>query len=695
MKIELTVLCIITTVRVYAQMQFVAPVPNSTMHNPNRNIIIRPGSLLDILSISPSLFTITGSLSGKHGFNIVLARDKKTIILNPTSSFAYGEKVDVVMKKGIRNAEGETYSAFSFSFFIHREYNDEEKQRISVAIADEPRSGPRDLLQQPQNSQSNSNPNYTIVVNTNPAPGQIFFENTAEAIPDVPHDWIIESNGDSIFSMQSADLGEDWKLNHNNYLTTTNSNDTYSMYDSNYVVIATFSATNGYNTNPHDFQIFPDGHYFLIAKDPKIVDMKQYDSSYQSKAVVIGNIIQELDSDNNLIFEWRTFDHIDIPETVHEDLAVKEIDPVHINSLEQDFDGNMIFSSRHLDQVNKIDLGTGDFIWRLGGKLNQFTFTNDTDQFNYQGDARRLSDGHLTLFNNNTYGFNRRAVAKEYQLDEVTKTATLVWSYSYPKMGINYLTSRGGGNVERLSNGNTLIDWGYLPAQKGFPNITELDSNNNIVWELRCNFDTAHEISYRAHRTVWKPCARPSDSKLVPTDITSTAATLNWNVATGAIKYGIQYRMQGQTSWKKVRIPSPSVLSYTLTGLKSNTTYEWRMISICNKTDRTLSNFTAIHSFTTSSAKASALFPGENQFSVDPNPASGIINIRWNQQNDNLEIIHFTIINSLGETVMEKKVVSKQGSNELSTDIWALSKGIYLIRGSHGKKHYELKWVKE
>jgi hypothetical protein len=67
------------------------------------------------------------------------------------------------------------------------------------------------------------------------------------------------------------------------------------------------------------------------------------------------------------------------------------VDYVHGNSIEEDTDGNIIISCRHLDQVNKINVGTGEFMWRLGGIKNEFTFINDPEPFTYQHDARRIA----------------------------------------------------------------------------------------------------------------------------------------------------------------------------------------------------------------------------------------------------------------------------------------------------------------
>ena len=52
---------------------------------------------------------------------------------------------------------------------------------------------------------------------------------------------------------------------------------------------------------------------------------------------------------------------------------------VPVNSVDKDDDGNYLVSSRHYHQVYKIDGSSGDILWRLGGKDNDFTMNNGTN----------------------------------------------------------------------------------------------------------------------------------------------------------------------------------------------------------------------------------------------------------------------------------------------------------------------------
>ena len=70
-------------------------------------------------------------------------------------------------------------------------------------------------------------------------------------------------------------------------------------------------------------------------------------------------------------------------------------DYFHLNSVEEDVDGNFILSARHTHGVYKIARGDGRVIWRLGGKRSDFAHGPGT-RFVLQHDARRQPDGTLT-----------------------------------------------------------------------------------------------------------------------------------------------------------------------------------------------------------------------------------------------------------------------------------------------------------
>ena len=75
-------------------------------------------------------------------------------------------------------------------------------------------------------------------------------------------------------------------------------------------------------------------------------------------------------------------------------------------------------------------------------------------------------------------------------------TATKVWEFVHPDS--LYTPSTGG--VQRLPNGNTLINFGNLQWQNTGSIITEVDTNNQIVFQLE--YDNGYNL-YRAQKFDW------------------------------------------------------------------------------------------------------------------------------------------------------------------------------------------------
>ena len=72
-------------------------------------------------------------------------------------------------------------------------------------------------------------------------------------------------------------------------------------------------------------------------------------------------------------------------------------DYFHINSIDEDHDGNLLVSARNTWAVYKIDRHTGNVMWRLGGKKSDFAMGKGTT-FAWQHDARHHGASSISLF---------------------------------------------------------------------------------------------------------------------------------------------------------------------------------------------------------------------------------------------------------------------------------------------------------
>ena len=250
--------------------------------------------------------------------------------------------------------------------------------------------------------------------------------------------------------------------------------------------------TVGYPLDRHDVKLFPNGHAFILGNEVRTFDLSTVVPGGKTAASITGDVIQEIDANKRLVFEWHTFDHIAITDTFA-DLTQASIDYAHANATTIDpTDNNLLVSLRTTSEIVKIDRRTGQIIWRLGGRNNQFTLIGEhPENAPYytvgQHDVHRLANGNLLYFDNgNILGGgvtpNDRTYSRvvEYALDEINKTATLVWEFRHNPD----ISAPCTGSIKRFSNGNTLIDWGCAVPTSGTI-LTEVDAAGQVVFEMQ------------------------------------------------------------------------------------------------------------------------------------------------------------------------------------------------------------------
>lgn len=486
------------------KFEYISPVPSSKFNSPKTNIIIRFGEKFDLSKTNVnSLITVTGSKSGKHNGRIVLTEDQKTIIFNPQIPFADNEKVTVNLNKRIKTFSQKDTPPLRFSFKTSKIYNIEKDNLELPKLY----SGSRNISYK-KNSGNNyfiksidslpaDFPNYSIDSINNPSQGNFFF---TPFNGNYPNYLVIADNfGIPIFYRKTT-MGRaiDLKRQPNGSITyyKEGANQHYVM-DSSYNIIDSLHMQNGYSTNLHELVILENGHSLMMGYDPQHVRMDTIVAGGDSNATVAGLIIQELDENKNVIFQWRSWDHFKITDATEDiDLNAAYIDYVHGNAIEVDSDSNILISSRNMDEITKINRQTGEIIWRLGGKYcrnNEFTFTNDPIGFSHQHDIRRLPNGNIGLFDDGNLHSPQFSRAVEYKLDEINKTATLIHDYRNNPETFSFAM----GSARFLDSNNVVIGWGYNTDP---PSITEM-RGDETVFSLTLPETT---WSYRALKFPWK-----------------------------------------------------------------------------------------------------------------------------------------------------------------------------------------------
>lgn len=265
-------------------------------------------------------------------------------------------------------------------------------------------------------------------------------------------------------------------------------------------LVSSYTAGAPYYTDPHELVLAAAGtpaeRVLLFGYDLRRVDLTPLGG--QADQLVAGHtIVRELPSEGGgtVEFLWSAWDNFSVADWVALPPNLPQLTSVdfdHPNSLEIDRDGNYIVSFANLTEVTKIDAVTGQIIWRLGGRHNQFTFVGDPlGGFGIQHDVRLLDNGDLLLYDNGTFHTPPQSRAVQYRLDTSRMTATLVWEYRHtPAVFTPFV-----GSVQRYRDGNTLIGFGAAGL------MTDVAPGGQVVWEARLTVaGQARTLFYRVRR---------------------------------------------------------------------------------------------------------------------------------------------------------------------------------------------------
>lgn len=152
------------------------------MINPEHNIIIREGNVIEPAELNANLFSIEGAVSGTHVFKLILADDGKTILLQPEIPFAFNEVVTVTIKDGLKTKQGQAIANLSFNFRTHRAYTAEEHQHFKdlkkIVQEEENKLWVTEAVEEEDDTRQIDGM-FDITVNTNPSPGDIFLMHSA------------------------------------------------------------------------------------------------------------------------------------------------------------------------------------------------------------------------------------------------------------------------------------------------------------------------------------------------------------------------------------------------------------------------------------------------------------------------------------------------------------------------------------
>ncbi|KAL9110706.1 MAG: hypothetical protein Q9227_004698 [Pyrenula ochraceoflavens] len=376
------------------------------------------------------------------------------------------------------------------------------------------------------------------------------------------------------------------------------------ILDSSYRIVHSIEAGGPQAASDmHEFNLLPDGNSVVMT----LYREHQWDLFDYGVLDGMGWIqegrFQELDvKTGEVLFEWRSLDHID-PEETYVLPATTEIsghgiepqfpwDYFHINSIDKNEAGDYLISARHVSCIYKINGRTGEIMWRLHGAKPSFKMLNGFS-FSAQHDARFIVDNEeetiLSFFDNGSNGFNHTketSAGMIARIDHRAKTAELLAEYFPPdnrlcfSQGNMQLLNPDTGKDDKFP-GNVVLGWGN---QAWFSEA--MAETGEIVFDA--NFAMEGLMNYRTYKANWTghPLTRPAlwtysktgrPGEWIKGEEEQEGGTswfMSWNGATEVADwklYGSTESLEGP--WKEVaKIPKrgfetiyrePSLSSYT------------------------------------------------------------------------------------------------------------------------------------
>ncbi|HTA35540.1 MAG TPA: arylsulfotransferase family protein [Solirubrobacteraceae bacterium] len=293
----------------------------------------------------------------------------------------------------------------------------------------------------------------------------------------------------------------------------------YVIADSSYRTVRRVQAGNRLRGDLHEFVITPRDTALLTSYVVTKADLSSVGGSHSG--TIQDAIFQEIDlASGEVLIEWHSLGSVPLEESYAEVTA--DWDFFHINSVDLDWDGNLLVSSRSMHTVYKLDRN-GTILWRLGGKRSDFAMGAGT-RFAWQHDVRRRPDGSVTIFDNGaTPAVERRSRALILALDEQAMSATLLDEYAHAKV-----LAGSQGSVQQHAGGNVFVGWGEVPR------VTEFDRRGRIVFDALLG---SRYESYRAFRLPWS--ATPSEVPAIAVGGSRKRPTVyaSWNGATDVARW--------------------------------------------------------------------------------------------------------------------------------------------------------------
>lgn len=307
------------------------------------------------------------------------------------------------------------------------------------------------------------------------------------------------------------------------------------LYNQNYQQVGDITAGPPFapdRVDMHEFRITPQGDALIGIYEPVKLTI------HHQSVTVVEYVVQKLslvhDSrgihTGKVLFEWHSLRHVPPSASYAGDPGDGGAwDYFHGNAIAQDTDGNLLISARDTWAIYKVSVKTGQILWQVGGKGDNRL----GHPWCFQHDIDALGRNEYSLFDDGGLGpgcwgkseHPSRGLIIRVDPSKRPAGVTLVHAYTHrPAIDTGYL-----GSVQRLSNGDVLVDWGNQPE------VTQYSPDGKRrVMDLSLSYQ-----SYRAFRDAWvgTPASKPSVA--AERTASGTKVWASWNGATNVVAWRV------------------------------------------------------------------------------------------------------------------------------------------------------------
>lgn len=239
--------------------------------------------------------------------------------------------------------------------------------------------------------------------------------------------------------------------------------------------------------------------------------------------------------------------------------------------------------------------------------------------------------------------------------------------------------------------GNSTTQTALIPAPATSYTVNGLLANTAYEWKVKSLCDGGGESDFSPGvvftTLAQAPCAVPTG--LSTSGITMNSATFNWTAVPGALNYRVNWHVVGNPTMQTMLVPAPAT-SFTATGLLPNTTYEWKVKTLCDgggESDFSPGQtFTTLQQFSGPGGDNGKQQHGVGSLECRPNPADDLLDIRL--QTSTTQALHLRLFDLNGKLLNRIDADSEKGENRFSMDVSKLDNGVYLLQveGESGKE---------